>query len=1049
MSEIQSKSNTIFLEQHLNHDLERDYLIAEDKIVKRMLLSYDSSYAEEEINLLTIDLINYARENHSSFGLEQFLQEYPLTTTEGAVLMSLAEALLRISDRQTALKLIHEQFSKGDWAEHIGVEHSWFMNVSTWSVLLSNKLLSASQQLLNKDKQHSVLLDLFARLGENSLLAAINKSIEVIGKQFVLAENINDALKQSHSLEQQGYHFTYDMLGEEAITQAESDLYLDKYLQAIENIGEYSSDSQYTPSISVKLSALHPRFEILQSERVFSELFKTLKKLCLMAKKYHVALVVDAEESERLGITLKLFEMLLFDKDLEYWDKLGIAVQSYQKRAPLVIDLLISLAKKSHRRIIIRLVKGAYWDYEIKYAQQQGLVDFPVFSKKMNTELCYMYCVQKLFSQSKHCYPQFATHNAQTIASVYYYANKYHCHHYEFQQLFGMGKVIYQGFYHWIKEHNQVHIPCSVYTPIGVQETLLPYLVRRMIENGANNSFVNQLYNREIRAEDILVNLNKYFINQQLYRNLKIPKSSELFSQRKNSIGLNISSSQQIQQLAKYFAVSYEQIIASPLMASNSQGLEKLIVHNPVNQEIIGQCNLANSYDCSQALSFAVKGFYNWKNTAVEKRSKLLNKVADLLEKNRNELVFLLVKEAGKVLIDALNELREAVDFCRYYASIGLQKLNKNKVLVSYTGEENSLILEGRGVFLCISPWNFPLAIFTGQITAALMAGNSVLAKPASLTPLIAYKVVQLFYQAGVPQGALQFLPAKIATINQVILNSSLLTGVAFTGSFNSATEINKILANKSGAITPLIAETGGINALLADSSALSEQLVSDMVLSAFGSAGQRCSALRIAFIQDDIYDKTIKQLHGAMQELQVSDPMNFATDLGPLISQQAVIKINSHINKMRNKGLKVTSAGRSYYSGENFILPTLIELNDFTELTEEVFGPVLHVIPFQGDKLEQVITAINQSGFGLTFAVHSRIMSRIWKLSREINAGNIYINRNMIGAVVGVQPFGGRGQSGTGPKAGGPNYLQRFVQEKTISYNSSSIGGNLKLLNI
>jgi len=881
------------------------------------------------------------------------------------------------------------------------------------------------------------------------LLSAVNQAIGILGKQFVLADNITNALKKSHPIILQGYRFTYDMLGEAAITQEESQAYLEKYLDAIVRIGESTDTHMGMASVSVKLSALHPRFEMLQSERIFKELFQALKQLCILAKSYDVAVVIDAEEAERLGMMLDLIEMLLFDENLKHWDKLGIAVQTYQKRAPAVIDLLIALAKKSNQRIIVRLVKGAYWDFEIKSAQQQGLVDFPVFSKKINTELCYLHCAQKLLSQVEYCYPQFATHNAQTIASVYYYAQKYHCSDFEFQQLYGMGETIYQGLYAWIAEHQQIPIPCSIYSPVGLQETLLPYLVRRMIENGANNSFVNQVYNQKVKAEDILTNLQTPYANEQIYTNPKIPKASELFHNRCNSSGLNLNSAKQLQQLAQLFPKTpLKPVYVAPLTAIKSQGLEKLIVVNPVNQEILGECSLASASDCRQALDTAAEAYQEWKYSAVEKRAEILNNVADLFEENSNDLIYLLVKEAGKTISDALSEVREAVDFCRYYASIGIEQLAKTEKMLAYTGEENSLYLEGKGVFLCISPWNFPLAIFTGQISAALMTGNSVLAKPASFTPLIGHKVVELFYQAGIAPEVLQFIPAKVATINEAILNVPLLAGVAFTGSYASAIKINKVLAQRSGAIIPLIAETGGINAMLADSSALSEQLVKDIVLSAFGSAGQRCSALRVVFIQDDVYAKTIKQLQGSMQELLVTDPMDFAADLGPLIGQQAVLKVIAHIEKMHQQGFKIKTLGRQPQQGENFVLPTIIELDNLASLTEEIFGPVLHVISFQSDKLDEIIAAINQSGFGLTFAIHSRIPSRIRRLSQQINAGNVYINRNMIGAVVGVQPFGGRGLSGTGPKAGGPHYLQRFLQEKTISYNSTSIGGNLQLLN-
>jgi len=1048
MSKNDQEFNGVFLNSSYDKVLAEDYLIDENSLVERMLQTYRDTLPVLKVNDLATSLIQYTRDNHSGFGLEQFIQEYPLSTAEGAILMSLAEALLRIPDKQTAIQLTREQFAQGDWKEHLESEHSWFINLSTWSVLLTDKFLAGSHHLQDEQRNKSGVTSLLSRLGEKSVITAVNQAIAIMGKQFVMAQNIEDAIHKSKPQLQQEYRYTYDMLGEAALTRKESELYLEKYLQAVERIGSENNLTPGASSVSVKLSALHPRFEILQNQRVQAELFHSIKQLCLLAQSYQVSVVIDAEEADRLELTLDLFARLLNDPDLKEWEQLGIAVQTYQKRAPAIIDFLIDAAKRSHKRIIVRLVKGAYWDYEIKKAQQQGLDDYPVFTHKMNTELCYWYCANQLFSHQEYFYPQFASHNAQTIATIFYLAQQYHCSEYEFQQLYGMGDTLYEGLYSWIKEHEQVPIPCSIYAPVGIQETLLPYLVRRLIENGANNSFVNQLYNNDIPAEEMLRDIPAHFQSLHDYRNSNIPVAANLFPRRKNSTGLNLGAKQQLQELSQYLRHhSQSQWVIKPLLATTNHGLETIDVVNPANDSVLGKCYLANQEDCLAAMDNAVQGQINWKNSQVEERAAILNRVADLLEENQEKLLWLLINEAGKVIHDAHAEVREAVDFCRYYAQCGLERLKRPEKLNGYTGEENNLYLESKGVFLCISPWNFPLAIFTGQISAALMAGNCVLAKPASNTPIIAARVVELFYQAGIDKCVLQFLPAKVLSISQSILTHPKLSGVAFTGSYASAAKINRLLAERDGPIIPLIAETGGINAMLADSSALSEQLVRDMILSAFGSAGQRCSALRVAFVQAEVYDKTLKQLQGAMQELLIGNPLELCVDLGPLISQSAWQKVNAHIENMREQGRTVYSAGQQIHAGSNFIKPTLIELQNLEQLKEEIFAPVLHVIRFKSEQLGEVINSVNNSGFGLTFGIHSRIPSRIGQLSQQINAGNIYINRNMIGAVVGVQPFGGRGLSGTGPKAGGPYYLQRFVQEKTVTYNSTSIGGNLKLL--
>jgi RHH-type proline utilization regulon transcriptional repressor/proline dehydrogenase/delta 1-pyrroline-5-carboxylate dehydrogenase len=1054
MTTDNSRLNTSFLHIPFPDEPGLTTLANEQETVEKLLSSLTLSLPQNKIETLTKILIDYCRKNHSTLGLEALLQEYPLNSTEGMILMSLAEALLRIPDKSTALKLTREQFSLGDWSSHLHHHESWFVDFSVWGAVLSNKLLNISKHETKHKRSPpvsftKVLTGLVSRLGEEVVISAVNQAIGLLGKQFVIAPGMESAVSKSHKYIIKGYRLTYDMLGEAAITEAESVDYLHRYVQAIEIPGIANANKDSSSSVSIKLSALNPRFEYLQKDQLYKKLFDALMTLCLLAKKYNIAITIDAEEIARFEITLVLLEMLLSQESLQGWHKLGIAVQTYHKRAPAILNQLLTFAKKYNKVIPVRLVKGAYWDYEIKLAQQQGLNEFPVFTHKINTELCYLVCTEKLFANSQYFYPQFATHNCQTIASIYYYAEKFSVSHYEFQQLYGMGYIVYEGLYQFLQTHNLNKIPCSIYAPVGEQKELLPYLVRRLIENGANNSFINQLYNQEIIAEDMIIDVREYYQTHQYYSNNHIPLAANLFQDRENSSGIDLSSSDEIHRLISemqpYTAIKWQ---AGPLMYADHYAEKIIPIHDPTTEQSIGECELASEKDCHTAILSASKAFKQWKGYPADKRAVLLNTVADLIQQQHAEFVVLLAKEAGKTLADAVNEIREAIDFCRYYASAGRKQFETPVLLPGYTGEKNTLVLEARGIILCISPWNFPLSIFTGQLSAALMAGNCVLAKPASATSMIAYRIIALFYQAGFSKDVIQLLPASADSIEKAILSDPVLSAVAFTGSYQTARHINKLLASRPGPIIPLIAETGGINVMLADSSALSEQLVRDIVLSAFGSAGQRCSALRAVFIQDDVYQHVMQQISGAMQQLLIGDPLDFATDIGPLINQKAVNQVLLHIEEMRKKGLNIITRRQQKQQGNNFILPTLIELESFEQLTEEIFGPVLHVIRYHCDEIEAIIEQVNQTGFGLTFGLHSRIPSRIKNLADRINAGNIYINRNMTGAVVGVQPFGGHGLSGTGPKAGGPHYLQRFAIEKTITINTTSIGGNLQLLN-
>ena len=1044
-----------FLNIPFASELAMGFLADEDKVVRELLSNYDRHYSHYEIATLAKQLIDFSRENYSPVGLELLLQEYPLSSKEGLVLMNLAEALLRIPDKATALMLTREQFMLGQWIDHIAHNESWFVNLSTWGVLLSKKLLQASDQS-GEDSAGNILSSLTARIGEQSVISAVHYAVSFLSKQFVIGESIHDALVNSQQYIARGYYFSYDMLGEEAMTSEEASGYFEKYHDAILELAVTGAAEEYSASVSIKLSALHPRFEYRQKERVYKEVFDRLMQLCLLAKEHQIAITIDAEEAARCEMTLALLQMLFAQVELKGWNQLGVTVQTYQKRAPLIIEHLLDLAKTYHKIIPVRLVKGAYWDFEIKNAQQKGWQDFPVFTEKDNTDLCYLHCIEKLFAEKQFFFPQFATHNSQTIATVYYYARKYNAHNFEFQRLYGMGSMVYDGLYHLSQTLGLRKVPCRIYAPVGQRKALLPYLVRRLLENGANNSFVNQLHNSEIKPDELIINLREKLKDKDSYRNPGTPMAINLFTDRQNSVGVNLESSYEIQNLIRHLTPFLQkQWLCEPQLEHNGETVitsgEILINRNPATGEQIGKTRKATEQDCLRAMDTAIKSCPIHCVHSLTERIDILHKLAELLEYNRYELIAMLVKEAGKAIVDAVDELREGIDFCRYYANNAARNFSHPQSLNSYTGEENTLLWEGRGVFLCISPWNYPLSIFVGQICAALVTGNSVIAKPASATPLIAAKVIELMHHAGFNRQQLQLLPCPAHVIEKVLLGHPALSGVAFTGSFATARRINQQLAQREQAIIPLIAETGGINVMIADSSALSEQLVKDMLVSAFGCAGQRCSALRVAYLQDEIYDLVIKQLVGAMQELNVADPLKMSTDVGPLISSEAAKKILSYIEQMRHQGFQTITCARHeelhLLQDEQFVLPTLIEISCLDDVSEEIFGPVLHLIKYQIQELDTILQQVNSSGYGLTFGIHSRIPSRMECLAQNSFAGNVYINRNMVGAVVGVQPFGGQGMSGTGPKAGGPDYLKRFAREKTISLNTVSIGGNVQLL--
>ncbi len=943
-------------------------------------------------------------------GMEAFLQTYGLDTREGVALMCLAEALLRIPDSTTANRLIHDTFDSKDWREHITGDEPWLVGASSWGLWLTGKVIGGSESTITH-----VLKALPAKLGEPVIREALKQAMRMIGSQFVLGENIQDGLENAKSWSKKGYRFSYDILGEGARSNVQALGYVEAYREAIALIGATAKGMSLFagPSISVKLSALHPRYSLSQRERVMAELMPRLKEILLQAKEHNITVSIDAEECNRLDIELMLFEQLFADTAFDGWNGIGFVLQAYQKRAVYVVDFLADLAKK-HRRIIpVRLVKGAYWDTEVKHAQIYGLPDYPVFTRKEHTDVSYLACADKLLQYAQHFYPQFATHNARTIASIQQLAQHYGIarDQFEFQRLHGMGEKLHDMV---VGDHGS-----RIYAPIGEHKDLLAYLIRRLLENGANTSFVNLLMDADVSLGDLLADPIAR-AQQKLAMPLPLPKN--LYGDRKNSAGFDLG-----------------------YLYKRAELEQSLSAHKNI-LKTFGTVDDSTPADVKKAVGDAVAAFPDWAQVSVEKRCQMVETIADLFEQYADELMALLIHEAGKTIPDAISEVREAADFCRFYAVQTRTLMATPQTLTGPTGELNQLALHPRGVFACISPWNFPLAIFVGQIVAALVMGNAVVAKPAEQTPRIAKRAVQLMHEAGIPHAVLQLVTGDGATIGSALTADARMAGVVFTGSVEVAHIINRTLAARTGSIVPFIAETGGQNCMVVDSSALIEQAVDDVILSAFGSAGQRCSALRVLYVQEEIADSLVALLNGAMQELKVNDPSLITTDIGPVIDSNAQNDLQAHIDEMKRRAKLVATAPASVHGG-SFVTPHVFEIASLSQLTKEHFGPILHIRRFAASKLQQVADEINASGFGLTFGMHSRIEENIQFFLSRIHAGNRYVNRSMIGAVVGVQPFGGEGLSGTGPKAGGPFYLLKFVHERTTTINTAAIGGNVALM--
>lgn len=984
-------------------------------------------------NERAVELIKVIRKTRRKQGsLESFFQQYSLNTTEGLALMSMAEALLRIPDPETATALIRDKVSGTDWLKNNSKDKDWMTKAAGIGLKLTSETMSG----------------LFSKLGEPIIREAMGKTMKMLGKQFVVGETLTGSMKTAKSWEEKGFRFSYDMLGEGARTARDAERYFEAYAGALHDLSDQVSNydkKSKRPGISVKLSALHPRYELLKAESCVPELTEKLIKLCEIASRNGLALTIDAEEVGRLDISLRIFENICLQPQFEKWEGLGLAVQAYQKSAPAIIDFIISLARTYNRKLQVRLVKGAYWDTEIKHAQVDGHGNYPVFTRKSNTDVCYLRCVQKLLRNRDVIYPMFGTHNAHTVAAILEIAGK-DKKNFEFQKLYGMGDALYNQLV-----DNQL---VCVYAPVGPYHDLLPYLVRRMLENGANSSFVNQIYDRNYKPEDIAVDpVQKARDNEQRHHP-KIPLPESIYSEhRKNSSGINFDDYSAVKNISdavkKYHKT--ERYEAAPIIAGKEykEGAGHPVNSPANNMDNVGRVFSAHLDQVESAFEAAKTGHTIWSSTPSDMRAKILERLATLLETNKEELISLCGREGGRTLKDASDEVREAVDFCRYYASQGRVDFSENKrKLKGPTGETNIYSFQSRGVFVCISPWNFPIAIYTGQIAAALMAGNSVIAKPASPTSLVGHYIAKLFYEAGVPPETFTFLPGN-GDIGSALVSHREASGVVFTGSTSVAHSINKVLAEKEGPIARLIAETGGQNAMIVDSSALTEQVIDDVVLSAFGSAGQRCSACRLLYIQEDVADKTIVMLQGAMQELEVGSPVDLSTDVGPLINEEALMHVQQHKTRLGGFGRKIAQAplDEKLKGQGHFFAPVAYEIDGLDLLRGEVFGPVLHVIRYKREDIDLIIDEINNTGYGLTFGVHSRIQSFIDKVTERIKVGNVYVNRSTIGAVVGVQPFGGRGLSGTGPKAGGPQYLRAFATEKVISTDTTAAGGNTSLV--
>jgi len=1024
--------------QELKKRITNNQYTSEDDCVKKLLeiIKITELQSKNATNIAT-NLITKIRSCKTTNIVQLMMHEFDISKTDGNALMCIAEALGRIPDTSSKNDLISDKISGCNWMSHFQIQNPTIINIISCGLASIDKVIPTKDKVENESSSHfsnnrylnflsdgieeslKIATSLLCGIAMPMVRIVTNMIVKLMCRQFISGESIENAISRAKTHEKKGFRYSYDMLGEAAVTMKDAELYYLSYRSAIDAVGLASSGKGIYdgPGISIKLSALHPRYSAIQHDRVMNELLPKVKSLMILGKKWNIGITIDAEECQRLEVSLDILEYLALDRDLSGWNGMGLAVQAYQKRASFVIDYLIDLAKRSNRRLMVRLVKGAYWDSEIKNAQVYGFKDYPVFTKKIHTDVSYIACAQKLLSEPKLIYPQFATHNAYTCGIVMSIAGKYDSEKYEFQCLYGMGNELYNE----VVGIQKMNIPCRIYAPVGTYETLLAYLVRRLLENSANTSFMHQILDNDISIEKLVQNPIEMTKNEisKFQDRKSIPLPMDIYGkQRINSYGMDISNNIEYAEFEEYFNQNKSKTYnIDPAIFGYSYSGNIINVRSPSDfTDIIGSYRYITQDEVEVAIKNAHLHYPQWTNICKNERAEILEKAADALEENRNNFLCLLIREAGKTINNAIAEIREAVDFLRYYALSAKNDLQS----------DNS----GIGPIVCISPWNFPLAIFVGQISAALVTGNTVLAKPAESTTLIAAEMVQLLHKVGIPKYALQLIPGRGSDIGMTLVSDPCVNGVMFTGSTSVAKIIQSKISSRTcanGQPVVFVAETGGQNAMIVDSSALPEQVTNDVIQSAFDSAGQRCSALRILFIQDEIADKIINMVKGAMMELSVGNSYQLSTDIGPVINQSARDTILAHISNMIERGYQVSQY--NYPRNGYFVPPTMIEIDKLSVLTKEIFGPVLHVIRYKKSNIESIINNINDTGYGLTFGVHSRIEKNIRYITNKINSGNAYVNRNMIGAVVGVQPFGGHRLSGTGPKAGGPLYIHRLVK--------------------
>ena len=1005
----------------------KNKFICEEKLL--LSLSDETKFLEDkEISKNAQKIIELCRKNKvDRTKLDAFLNEYGLDNKEGVALMCLAESVLRIPDKKTRDLIISEKLSEGKWIDHLNQADSIFVNASTWGLLLAGKIVKTPSKW--SENPNNFLSELVSKSGEMPIRNAVLAAMQILSQEFVIGRNFKDINKMS-GLEKEV--FSFDVLGEAARTPQQADDYFESYKSAIDEVGKINTARNLSNGVSIKISALHPRYEMRKINQIESELLPKLKELVNYAQSKDVEITIDAEEQDRLSLSLHIIEKLAYEKNIRDWPGFGIALQAYGKRSFDVIHWLNGILHKRDG-MHLRLVKGAYWDYEIKHAQVSGYEGYPVFSKKSLTDIAYLACAKEIF-KNKKIFPKFATHNAHTISSIHHIGKDFN---YEFQRLYGMGELLYKSASKVLGIKNNP----SVYAPIGSYKDLLPYLVRRLLENGANSSFINRLLDPDTNSEWLAENPHIRVKSEKK----EIPLPNQIFINRQNSSGMDISESENLENLKNRLIDFDDKLIDAKSIyegrEEDNKNVEKIFSISSKKQ--IGTVVFDNPKNIKQSLTKSLKT--TWSNTSPNERSEILNKIANNIEEEPYELIYFLINEAGKTIQNAIDEIREAVDFLRYYSN-QILKISDARDLEGPTGEENLITYTSKGRFLCISPWNFPVAILIGQISAALACGNKVIVKPSEHTSILGYLVVKKFHELGIPKDALELILGD-GSYGETLTKICPLHGVAFTGSLKTAKSIQANLLESQKQIVPLIAETGGINAMIVDSSALLEQVTDDVIRSAFDSAGQRCSALRVLCIQEEIYDDLVTMIKGNISTQTVGDPNNFDIDIGPIINNKALENLNNYISKCKQKGMEVFQfKGKE---SKTHINPTIVNINSISDIKDEQFGPILHILKYKSNEIDQLIAEINDSGYGLTMGIHTRIESRADYFGSMSNVGNIYINRDMVGAVVGSQPFGGVGLSGSGFKAGGPNYLLQFLNEKVVSKNSVAFGGNTELLNL